>query len=199
MQIQFDPFSFGVAVVALLVAWRAHTLSKRAPLLDREREHRDRLRDSLLAVEQTLRLPVQLLGVGKDVPPAPDELTSAIATVRELSPRLSSTKERRLLAICRGALLDLRHAWRTTEQHEGAVGRLQALVDDWEDRVADAANQGARSFARETLNSYRRGLDESIRARDAARPDMAAKLKDTGPAIGNYVAYANSKDRGAKD
>lgn len=189
MQIQFDPFSFVVAVIAVVVSGRAYYLSKKLPHLERVRENRDVLRSALRAVGEPLRTLRSELDDGRDVHEAPDAIKDAVQILDEYGPRLP---EHGQLSIMSRTFHHLLMDWNSAAHSERRVLTAEDEVALWEAEMAKPGLTGdTRDALRRNLVASRSHRTEVRRTIDTARAKLEGSIEK---ALTTSAAYIRSVD-----
>ncbi|CAH0138045.1 hypothetical protein [Microbacterium foliorum] len=193
MQIQFDPFSFIVAVIAVIVSGRAYYLSKKLPHLERVRENRDVVRAALRAVIEPLRSLRSDLDDGRDVEEMPEAIETAVQVLDEYGPRLPEHGE---LWIMGRAFHELHMNWRSAAASEKRVQAAEDEVALWEAELVKPDQSGnARDVLRRNLVASRTHRTEVRRTIDAARGRLEGSIEKALARSQAYVRAVDEADR----
>ncbi|WP_136057254.1 hypothetical protein [Microbacterium sp. K24] len=197
MQIQFDPFSFCVALIAVMISGRAYYLARQAPKLERVRQNRDAVRAALRSAEAKLLEAEFRLDEGRSVSTIPDEVEAAFEILKEYGPRLPEDQE--LFVITR-IYYELRRAWRSVDHNDEMLASRQTAVSEAEAHVGEVTGttREAVERARERLASARRTEVTSQRTLDAARTNLRESVKLAREKELNYIDRLDEADRKLK-
>jgi hypothetical protein len=196
MQIQFDPFAFTVAVVAALIAWRAHFLAKTAPDLARRREIRDQIREQLEGLRRAAEDVSPVLQMGKPLTAPPAGFGSSLEKLAALAPRVP---EENRLGLIEAKLHGLEAAWDMAHSNEQMSAYTKQDVADWQERVAVAQSGGdakAIGLAREALDKALTDQEKYRRVEEASRTRLREVLKDSLSETKSYIGWLDSIDTG---
>ncbi|RUQ07004.1 hypothetical protein D8M34_05910 [Microbacterium sp. HSID17254] len=195
MQIQFDPFSFAVAVIAVLVSLRAYVLSKRAPHVERVRQNRDVVRSALRDLADVFRDLRHELDEGREVGEVPSEIDAAYSVLEEYGPRLP---ERSHVWQIQSSIRELQSAWRSAISSAERVRGMDQEVTLWETEIASSNYpEKTRALMRRNLSEARRRQAEMRRVLDTSLTNLRAAVDPAEVASGDYVSRIDAEERGA--
>lgn len=195
MQIQFDPFAFGVAVIAVLIAWRAHYLAKKAPELARRQEIRDEVRELMLALDSDLDDLRLAIDHGQELPPEPVDIDARLAKLESLADRLPENARLLLVhAVASGAGMQ----WHSAVWDQAQLARAQASLQESQARLEGLQSaEGAartRQYRDERAVEVERFRTITNASRTRAR-ESVVKYKEQHQ---EYLDWLNALDRGAR-
>lgn len=195
MELQFDPFAFGVAVLALLLAWRAHYLAKKAPEAARKLEIRDQIRDQIDALRKSADPLRGIFQLGQPLIAPPASFHADVERVRDLSGRVP--EKDRIESLHISALsLDIR--WSSAFHDETQLDLAKQRAHDWQEKLAEARAKGTGNveFVKTTFDGYTKDVDKGGRAADASRTQVRESHKEFQTQANEYIAWLDSLDRG---
>lgn len=194
MQIQFDPFSFVVATIAVILSGRAYVLSKRAPHAERVRQNRDVVRGALRDVADVLRDLRTELDEGREVGEVPPQIDAAFSVLEEYGPRLP---ERNQVWLIQRAIFVLRSEWRSAVSNAARVGSMEQEVTLWEVELANPGHsEKVRATLRHNLSQARSRQNEVRRVLDAALTKLRESVKPVEYLGAEYVKMVDAQERG---
>ncbi|WP_029259741.1 MULTISPECIES: hypothetical protein [unclassified Microbacterium] len=194
MQIQIDPFAFGTALFAVLIAWRAHFLAKSAPEVARRRELRDSIRAHVQTFDSALADVDTALQMGKPLPEKPEEVETAAVSIHALASRVP--EEARVLLL-HTYMQSVASRW--SMAHHDEVRLLSALDAEqgWQDEANASAARNAKAdeFVRRTLSDYRGQVERGRRAADASRTTLREGIGKYKAERKIYIDWLDELDR----
>lgn len=197
MQLQFDPYAFAVALCAVGIAWRAHHLAKKAPLLARRLQIRDEIRTQIAAVDAASAELQKAIDFGEPIPERPKEFEAALTEMQRLAARVPESADILLLhALAQGAS----SGWSIAFFSQSRGVRAREQVTYWEDQVRDSAEHSdeAKESARKYLIEYREEVEKNRLASEAARTSLREAMSRYTEKRKAYVGWLDSHDRGRK-
>lgn len=196
MQIQFDPFAFGVASVAVLIAWRAHYLAKTAPDLARRREIRDQIREQLENLRRSAEDVSLILQMGQPLVGPPASFGPTLDKLAALAPRVPEANR---LGLIEAKMHGLEAAWDMGHSNEQMSAYAKQGVADWQERLAIAQSGGdaeAIGQVREALDRHTVELEKYRRIEEASRTRLREILKDSLAETKAFIGWLDSIDTG---
>lgn len=197
MDIQFDPFSFAVAGIAVLIAWRAHYLAKTAPARQRVQANRDAVRDALVVAVEAIESARSKLVAGQDLPAVPDAVRHALNTLNREGARVPDGD----------ALSELGHLpwsadhyWKQTLQDEArAAANREKVQGHREELDSLPEDDRSRPTIQRRIQSSQRTLEMDMQGRESSRIQFATQAESASRAIERYVSELDAHDRHALD
>lgn len=181
MQIQFDPFSFAVACVATLIAWRAHYLARTAPARERVQAHRDRVREALVTVQDTFDLLTKDDGgLVYPIHPVTDSFSAAVRTIESTGSRLPEVAR----------VISLAQSLKVVERQWGSLVRWAGELREAEREYEEASP--------DDQHSWNERIQEALSAQDALSDDLKGSIAEAAPEVDDYRSSLDEDDRTLK-
>ena len=194
--IEFDPFSFVVALIAVAISAAAYRATRRAPLEARHQEHRDEVRGALRTAINSVAEPLEVLDEGRMPEGIPGGFATARSVVNEVSPRLPEGNQLDQIGQDLGALL---HYWGEAKKATKYEASVQGLTDQAYAKVVHLAGQSSDATAKrynDELAEMRSRLDAAKRTTEKARDRLRKALLRFRIRAKKYVSEVDEQARG---
>lgn len=185
MNVDFDPLSSLIAMLALGISIWAVVVAKREPHRARTRSTRDSIRQELLDAKSVLRRLSDSLDTGRDLPDDRSELASICEALKTYAPRVP---EEETLEVIWGWLKFVNSYWLEV----GGKERSLKYLRERRRKFAEAQDAIAVTSYDDQIATATRGLNASITL-------LREKITTAEAAIDPYLGRINTADRVGRD
>ena len=195
MDVQFDPFSFAVAVVAVVISAMAFRVAKLAPLHERRRAYRDEARAALRDTIKFIADEVPDIRAGKHMDVEPFPIMRARETLQDVTPRLPESVRLTALGTTCGVAISLWHEVRHYRDLEHVAARREKSANGQVVHLSGQSSAATAQGYRDELDEARRERREAQEERDRATASLIKTMGLIRRDATTYVAWVDSQDR----